>query len=935
MRSGQARLVTACQLLLALAVVAAVLAPAATVPPLDIVGPGSSPPEGRSGPAATAVAEVETAPVTPVVTEQALTAAKGRDARRRQAALPDLRTTRSGADRVVGDPEPAGGFRTVGVTWDRRERVAEGALRVEVRTRAEDGAWSGWRELEHHAEHGPDPGSREAAASRPGTEPLVLGDVAGVQVRATGDVPADLTVAVIDPGESGDTEVAAPAIDTGAAGDEPATDGAEVAAAPDGAEAAALSAGSFTPKPKIFSRAQWGADERMRDPRSLHYHEVHAGFVHHTVNGNSYSRSDVPGILRSIYAYHTRSRGWSDVGYNFLVDKFGRVWEGRYGGVDRPVVGAHTLGYNDDAFAMSAIGNFETTRPTQAMLRAYGRLMAWKLSLHGVAASSRNQQVAGRRLRAINGHRDAGSTACPGRYLYARLDAIRSMAAAAQRDFSGRERQTDLVSTPHPDIALRRASDDQVFLLPTGGLTRFKRPRPAASGWTGRAPVPTADVTGDGKSDVVAMGGGGGVLWAGNGAGSFTRMRTVRVLARKDLVTAVGDLDGDGKADLVGRRPNGAAVAFLGTGWGGFRARSLHTSWRSFRLTAGVGDVSGDGHPDVVARDADGRLRLLRGNGAGGFSAPTTVAGRWGGFNAVAGLGDFNRDGRNDLFARSKGGAGWVFPGRGDGTFTRPFGPVWHVHGLGGLAGGGTVSGTGAPDLVGVKGDQLLVARNTGRFDATEPRPTGLFLPDTNALLNVGDWDRDGHGDLLSRQRSTGRLLLHPGTTRGHFGAPRVVGTGFGRVGLLASVGDATGDGYPDLMGQPWGGAMRIYPGRGAGGIAPSFVAHSRIGGWRQIGFGRWNADGAPDSLVRTKDRLLLYPGNGPGGLETPRSLPQKVRPYDWFISLGDVERGKHPDIAVRHRRSGKLFLLRTNSSGFKKRRFLAEGIGRYDLYGR
>ena len=74
---------------------------------------------------------------------------------------------------------------------------------------------------------------------------------------------------------------------------------------------------------------------------------MHAGFVHHTVNANDYTRDEVPGILRSIYAYHTQSRGWSDVGYNFLVDRFGRIWEGRYGGVDRPVVGAHTLGYND------------------------------------------------------------------------------------------------------------------------------------------------------------------------------------------------------------------------------------------------------------------------------------------------------------------------------------------------------------------------------------------------------------------------------------------------------------------------------------------------------------------------------------------------------------------------------------------------------------
>ena len=98
--------------------------------------------------------------------------------------------------------------------------------------------------------------------------------------------------------------------------------------------------------------------------RSLHYGEIHAGFVHHTVNANDYARATCPRILRGIYAYHTQSRGWSDVGYNFLVDRFGRIWEGRYGGVDRPVVGAHTLGYNDDAFAMSAIGNFETVQPS-------------------------------------------------------------------------------------------------------------------------------------------------------------------------------------------------------------------------------------------------------------------------------------------------------------------------------------------------------------------------------------------------------------------------------------------------------------------------------------------------------------------------------------------------------------------------------------------
>ena len=116
---------------------------------------------------------------------------------------------------------------------------------------------------------------------------------------------------------------------------------------------------------------------------------MHAGFVHHTVNANDYTRAQVPAIIRGIYAYHTQSRGWCDIGYNFLVDRFGRIWEGRYGGVDRPVVGAHTLGYNDDAFAMSAIGNFDVTPAVGGdAATPTARLFAWKLSLHGVRAGS-------------------------------------------------------------------------------------------------------------------------------------------------------------------------------------------------------------------------------------------------------------------------------------------------------------------------------------------------------------------------------------------------------------------------------------------------------------------------------------------------------------------------------------------------------------------
>jgi hypothetical protein len=163
------------------------------------------------------------------------------------------------------------------------------------------------------------------------------------------------------------------------------------------------------------------------------YGEISAAFVHHTVNSNDYSRDEVPAILRGIYAYHTQSQGWSDVGYNFLVDRFGRIWEGRFGGIWHPVIGAHTLGYNENSFAMAAIGNFESVVPTRRMVRSYRDLFAWKLDRSRVAGNAYTR-IDGVRLKTIGGHRDAGATACPGRHLYARIPAIRAQVAAAQTD---------------------------------------------------------------------------------------------------------------------------------------------------------------------------------------------------------------------------------------------------------------------------------------------------------------------------------------------------------------------------------------------------------------------------------------------------------------------------------------------------------------------
>ena len=296
-----------------------------------------------------------------------------------------------------------GHFAVVGVTWERGANLPASAV-VEART-SDGGRWSGWTELHHDDAHGPDPASAEAVVSRPGTEPLVVGDVDEVEVRVLavdGEVPGNARVDVVDPGES------------------PA-DALVGTVRPGEASAAAA-------RPGILTRAEWGADESMRGAPS--YGSVRGGFVHHTVNSNTYAPADVPAIMRGIYAYHVRTRGWKDIGYNFLVDRFGRIWEGRAGGIDRPVVGAHTAGYNDVSFAMSAIGTYTDSTPSQAVLDAYARLFAWKLQLHGVDPGAAAVVLNGRSFPAISGHRDAAATECPGQRLYDRIPAIRSAARA-------------------------------------------------------------------------------------------------------------------------------------------------------------------------------------------------------------------------------------------------------------------------------------------------------------------------------------------------------------------------------------------------------------------------------------------------------------------------------------------------------------------------
>jgi N-acetylmuramoyl-L-alanine amidase/LGFP repeat len=293
-------------------------------------------------------------------------------------------------------------FSMLGVTWDHGG--ASSPVIVEVRTKA-DGTWSGWVELDTDADGGPVT-TKNDASFRDGTEPEWTGSSTGVEVAVygRGSPPTGLDVSVIDPGPSPSGSLSAD------------TKAGHLTGKP----------GSFPRIPKIITRKQWGADESLGDEcwDPKYGHTFKAVVVHHTAGSNDYRRAESKAIVRGVYAYHTQSRGWCDIGYNFLIDRFGNVFEGRDGGIRRAVRGAHAGDYNVNTTGISLMGNFDLVKPTPAIKQSLVSLIAWRLGTAYHHAYGK-PFVFDRPISRISGHRDVMATACPGQYVYDWLPRLR------------------------------------------------------------------------------------------------------------------------------------------------------------------------------------------------------------------------------------------------------------------------------------------------------------------------------------------------------------------------------------------------------------------------------------------------------------------------------------------------------------------------------
>jgi N-acetylmuramoyl-L-alanine amidase len=320
----------------------------------------------------------------------ALAAASGPRATSAAIGLPSARR--------IGPIAVPGGFDLAGLRWSGAAHAS-----IELRARRRSGRWTQWLPVGHAHDHGPD-----AVAPASATDPVWTGRAEEVELRLSRPLRG-LTLHTVR-------------------SDAPRT--------PLLTAHAAQSDGT----PPIITRAQWGASA-VKTKGTPQIGTVQAAFVHHTVNANGYTAADSASIVLAIAKYHVQSNGWNDIGYNFLVDKYGQIFEGRAGGIDKAIIGAQAQGFNSVSTGISNIGTFETVPQTDAALNAMGQLIAWKLALHGVpvagtvdvvsAGGESNRFPSGRpvTLNRICGHRDGDKTTCPGSALYAQLPEIRRRAA--------------------------------------------------------------------------------------------------------------------------------------------------------------------------------------------------------------------------------------------------------------------------------------------------------------------------------------------------------------------------------------------------------------------------------------------------------------------------------------------------------------------------
>ena len=390
-------------------------------------------------------------------------------------------------ERTLSAAKPPARFDLVGIHW-------RGSGTVQFRTRSVAGRWSAWNDAAPEAEDRPD--ARSVESVRKGGwrlgNPWWVGASDRIEYRQRGRVSRLRAWFVLSP----DSGVPARALQR--------------------AEA-----------PAIVPRRGWNADEKIRRSGPSFAAVLRVALVHHTAGANGYTAAQAPAIVKAIQLYHVKGNGWNDIGYNFLVDRFGTVYEGRYGGIERNVVGAHAEGFNTGSVGVAVLGEYSSLTVAAKARSSLAALLAWRLDLAHVDPATTQSFISGGNarfgaglpvfLRTVSGHRDTGFTDCPGSTLYGLLSSI-----------GGEVSRTGLPKLYAPTVT---------GAVP--GLVRFRAKLSAPLPWT----VDVYDTAGNAVASS-SSGSGANVDWTWDARSMLPGRKTYLIRSDQSVLPAQGTIGG-------------------------------------------------------------------------------------------------------------------------------------------------------------------------------------------------------------------------------------------------------------------------------------------------------------------------------------------------------------------------------------------------------
>lgn len=391
---------------------------------------------------------------------------------------PEIKTLKADTDEVKTIKLDKKEVNVLGASWEGKDPD----LRIRYKT---DNGWSGWEELPTDDEGGPDANSKEAKIAKQNsdgesnvvpilnssevqlksnnksssTDNLKITNVATEVTAEDKKVASKNTATASDSVIPNTQHTVAPSAGTTVAMGNLVTPAVKAALGTTGS----VEQGTYTPntatatqstynsglKANIVTRKEWGANEKLKKCSSSVASTAKGIYVHHTAGSNSYTKAQAPGIIRGYLTYHTQSKGWCDLGYNFLVDKYGTIYEGRAGSIDKAVIGAHSSGFNSYTLGISVMGTYSSSAPSTAAQNSVKRIIAWKANQYGFSPTGKmtltsggggtSKYAAGRKvtLNAVSGHRDTSYTECPGLSFYKKLPSIRTGAKSLQSSLKG------------------------------------------------------------------------------------------------------------------------------------------------------------------------------------------------------------------------------------------------------------------------------------------------------------------------------------------------------------------------------------------------------------------------------------------------------------------------------------------------------------------